>query len=207
MLCSFLKKLKIELLYNLDFPGGSDGTESACGRFSCGRPEFNPWVGKILWRREWHPTPVFLPGESHGQRSLVGYSPWGRKESDTTEQLSLLLVHIRPLLCLCWLNEWWFISSPYLSWNSALQPLACLFPVEGQIRSQTESLQGCQSHSPPSSCDRPGLWGRVWALGSDYLGSDLLLMSCVILISCWVPLCFHMCTKGMLLACLMGLLS
>ena len=43
---------------------------------------FHPWVGKILWRREWQPTPVFLPGEPHGQRSLVGYSPWGRKELD-----------------------------------------------------------------------------------------------------------------------------
>ena len=43
------------------------------------------------WRRKWQPTPVFLPGESHGQRSLVGYSPWGGKESDTTEQLTLLL--------------------------------------------------------------------------------------------------------------------
>ena len=40
------------------------------------------WVGKIPWRRVWQPTPVFLLGESHGQRSLVGYSPWGRKESD-----------------------------------------------------------------------------------------------------------------------------
>ena len=48
---------------------------------------FDPWVGKILWRRKWQPTPVFLPGKSHGQRSLVGYSPWGRKELDTTEQL------------------------------------------------------------------------------------------------------------------------
>ena len=46
------------------------------------------WVGKIPWRREWHPTPVFLPGESHGQRSLVGYSPWHHKEEDTTEQLT-----------------------------------------------------------------------------------------------------------------------
>ena len=42
---------------------------------------FNPWVGKIPWRREWQPTSVFLPGESHGQRRLVGYSPWGHKES------------------------------------------------------------------------------------------------------------------------------
>ena len=53
----------------------------------CGRPGFNPWVGKIPWRRKWQPTPVFLPGESHGRRSLVGYSPWGRKEADTTERL------------------------------------------------------------------------------------------------------------------------
>ena len=47
----------------------------------------DPWVGKIPWRRAWQPTPVFLPGEFHGQRSLVGYSPWGRTELDTTEQL------------------------------------------------------------------------------------------------------------------------
>ena len=44
-------------------------------------------VGKISWRRKWQPTPVFLPGKSHGQRSLAGYNPWGHKESDTTEQL------------------------------------------------------------------------------------------------------------------------
>ena len=46
-------------------------------------------VGKIPWRRKWQPTPKFLPGECHGQRSLVGYSPWGHKESDTTEWLTL----------------------------------------------------------------------------------------------------------------------
>ena len=50
--------------------------------------QFDPRVGKIPWRRAWQPTPVFLPGESHGQRSLVGYSPCGYKESDTTEYLS-----------------------------------------------------------------------------------------------------------------------
>ena len=55
----------------------------------------HPTLGKISWRREWLPTPVFLPGEFQGQRSLVGYSPWGCKESDTTEwlTLSLLLFH------------------------------------------------------------------------------------------------------------------
>ena len=45
-----------------------------------------PGLGRFPWRKEWPPTPVFLPGEFHGQRSLEGYSPWGRKESDTTEK-------------------------------------------------------------------------------------------------------------------------
>ena len=63
------------------FPSGSDGKDSA---FQCWRPGFDPWVGNIPRRRKWHPTPVFLPGETHGQRSLVGYSPWGCRESDTT---------------------------------------------------------------------------------------------------------------------------
>ena len=49
------------------------------------RVEFNPWVGKIPWRRTQQLTPGFLPGESHGQRSLADYSPWGHKESDMTE--------------------------------------------------------------------------------------------------------------------------
>ena len=60
----------------------------------CGRPGFSPWVGKIPWIREWLPTPVFWPGESHGQRNLVGYSPRGYKELDRTEQLSLSTIQI-----------------------------------------------------------------------------------------------------------------
>ena len=53
----------------------------------CGRLGFDPWVANFPWRRKWQPTPVLLPGKSHGRRSLVGYSPWGRKDSDTTERL------------------------------------------------------------------------------------------------------------------------
>ena len=49
---------------------------------------FDPWVKKILWRRAWQPTLLFLPGKFHGQRSLAGYSPWSPKELDTNEQLS-----------------------------------------------------------------------------------------------------------------------
>ena len=57
------------------------GNESAC---QCRRQGLDPWVGKIPWRRKCQPTPVFLPGESHGQRSLAGFSPWGHKELDMT---------------------------------------------------------------------------------------------------------------------------
>ena len=53
--------------------------------YNAGGPRFNPWVGKIPWRRKSQPTPVLLPGKSHGRRSLVGYSSCGRKESDMTE--------------------------------------------------------------------------------------------------------------------------
>ena len=52
--------------------------------FRTERCSFDLWVGKILWRRKWQPTPVFLPGKSHGQRGLVGYSPWGHKVTGTT---------------------------------------------------------------------------------------------------------------------------
>ena len=54
------------------------------------RRRFEPWVRKIPRKRKWQPTPVFLSGKSHGQRSLVGYSPWGHKELDTTERLTCM---------------------------------------------------------------------------------------------------------------------
>ena len=55
---------------------------------------FDPWVGKFLWRKEWQSTPVFLPGEFQGQRSLEGYSPWGHKESGMTERLTQATVKL-----------------------------------------------------------------------------------------------------------------
>ena len=74
-----------DLVYIHLFPGGASGKEPACQRTRSKRCGFDPWVGKIPWRRAWQPTAVFLPGETHGQRSLVGYSSWGCKESDITE--------------------------------------------------------------------------------------------------------------------------
>ena len=64
------------------------GKEYTCYCRRCKKHGFSPWVGKMPWRRAWQPTPVFLPGEAHGQRNLVGHSPWGPKEPDTTEGLS-----------------------------------------------------------------------------------------------------------------------
>ena len=61
------------------FLGGSDDNESTCNAGDLGSI---PRLERFPWRREWLPTPIFLPGEFHGQRSLVGYSPWGHKESD-----------------------------------------------------------------------------------------------------------------------------
>ena len=61
-------------------PGGTGGKEPVCQCRRCKRHKFDPWVRKILWRREWQPTPIFWPGESHGQRSLVGYSPQGQTQ-------------------------------------------------------------------------------------------------------------------------------
>ena len=66
--------------------------ESAC---QCRRHGYDPWIRKIPWRRKWQSTPVFLPGTSHGQRSLAGYNPWGHKESLMTERLTLLVLDLR----------------------------------------------------------------------------------------------------------------
>ena len=71
----------------MGFPGGS-GKESSC---QCRRPGFDPCVGKIPWRSKWQPTPVFLPGKSHGQRRLAGCGPWCCKR-DTTQRLNKFMI-------------------------------------------------------------------------------------------------------------------
>ena len=66
----------------LAFPSGSDGKETACNAGDLGSI---PVLGRSPWRTAWQPTPLFLPGESHGLRSLAGHSPWRQKVSDMTE--------------------------------------------------------------------------------------------------------------------------
>ena len=79
-------------LLRLKTVGGSEGKASAC---SVGDPGSIPGLGRSPWRRKWKPTSVLLPRKFHGPRSLVGYSPWGRKESDTTERLHFTKTIVR----------------------------------------------------------------------------------------------------------------
>ena len=81
-----VREKNINIYKNLDrgFPGGSDGKVSACNAGDLGSI---PGLGKVPRERNGNPFPVLLPGKFHGWRSLVGYSPWGCKELDTTEQL------------------------------------------------------------------------------------------------------------------------
>ena len=74
----------------MGLPWWLSGQESACNTQGC---RFHPWVEKIPWRRAWQPTPAFWPGESHGRRSLAGYSPWGHKELDTPETTQHACIH------------------------------------------------------------------------------------------------------------------
>ena len=84
----------------IGFPGSSASKESAYDAGNAGDAGSIPGLGRFPWRREWQPTPLFLPGEHHGQRSLVGYSPWGHKELDITERLTHFKV---PILILVFL--------------------------------------------------------------------------------------------------------
>ena len=93
-------------------------------RLQCGRCRFNTWVGKIPWRREWLPTLVLLPGKSHGQRSLVGYGPWGHKVSDMTEQLTF------------------YLSNYYPSVLSFPPPSTCFLLLEREIKEQWFKYNG-----------------------------------------------------------------
>ena len=81
--------------------------ESICQYRRCRRCGFNPWVEKIPWRRKWQSIPVFLPGQSHGQRSFKVYCQWGRKELDTSEQLRGSISSVQLLSCVQLLATPW----------------------------------------------------------------------------------------------------
>ena len=91
----FHMKYLIITLNMWSFPCDTVGKEFTCQCRNHKRPEFDPCIGKIPWNRKWQPTSVILPGEFHEQRSQAGYSPWGGKELDMTEQ-----AHMCNLLCI-----------------------------------------------------------------------------------------------------------
>ena len=68
---------RLQLIRDRGFPGGSVVKNLPANAGYAKRLGFDPWIGKIPWRRKWQPTPIFLPRKSHRQRSLVSYSPWG----------------------------------------------------------------------------------------------------------------------------------
>ena len=114
------------------FPG-----DSVAKNLQSRRSRFDPWIRKIPWRWEWQPNPVFLPGKSHGQRSLEGYSPWSHKESDTTEHTHththLLNVSVKFVTALLlfdvlafWPHGMWDLSSPT---RNQLSP----FALKGEV--------------------------------------------------------------------------
>ena len=114
----------------LELPWWLSGKESSC---HCRRCRFNPWAGKIPWRRKWQSTPVFLPGKSHGQRSLVGYSPWGCKRVRHD-----LAPKLQPYAC-C-VSDTFFIS---FNTHCIPQPIKCYY------REETEAQRG-YGHCPRS---------------------------------------------------------
>ena len=119
-LCSFAQ-------YHPGFPGGTSGKEPACQCRRLKRPSFNPWVRKTPWRRKWQPTPVFLSGESHGQRSLVGYSPWHSKESDTTEKLSIHILVLALNVPYSHPKETWMVDQPIQRFESRQSNVQMVF--------------------------------------------------------------------------------
>ena len=143
-----------------DFPGGSDSKASAYSARDLGSISGS----EIPWRRKWQPTPVFLPGKSHGQRSLVDYSPWGHKESDTTEWLHFLfpfwlyiyihitciIIYIILIFLLHFPFPFWlyiYIMHNYIyNFNFWLHHAACgiLFPWPG-IESRPLEVESMQS--------------------------------------------------------------
>ena len=138
------------------FPDGANGKELSYQCRRCKRCEFDLWVRKIPWRRAWQPTPVFLPGESHKQRSLVGYRPWGPKESGTTEPLKRPSTHARivPFLLTGKIKRKSREAKPHiLSFSSQFQQLgrlctlssACLWRLEGRVK-ETEQKTEAHQH-------------------------------------------------------------
>ena len=126
--------------------GGTTSKASTYQCKRCKRHRFSPWAGKIPWRRAQQPTPVFFPRESHGQRSLVGCSPRGRKESDTPERRTLHCSHF---------SSFWR-SLEFLPLPQTLVHLRSCILVVLRHHVRVMSLQSCPTLCNPMPCGPPG---------------------------------------------------
>ena len=140
-----------------------------------------PWVRKIPWRREWQPTPIFLPGESHGQRSLAGYSPWGHRELDTTERLTLSLSFFtlqEALACptsgslhhLIWAYFQHLGKGRQNKQSQAKEASQAAIPAPGDSDLLSLHWWGGNSHQTSGPCDGEGLRWKLPALESPFCG-------------------------------------
>ena len=160
------------------------------------------------WRRQWHPTPVLLPGKSHGQRSLVGYNSWGREESDMTERLhfhfSLSCIgegNGNPLQCSCLENprdrgSWWAAVYGVAQGWTRLKRLSS----SSSSRASTAPFMVCSirfdhsyEKSPGEAARYPSLYPQSWQFGFVVLSSKgrvwiLVSSACSAFISCFGPI-------------------
>ena len=148
----------------------------------CMRPGFDAWVGKIPWRSGWQPIPVFLPGESHGLRSLTGYSPWGHKESDMTEQLTLSLHFLSLSLpialyfslrkCIYQVDLWWLIGiSLFPPDSECFESSNGYIPVSHALKNGHRTLVGAEQLFCPRT-EGATLWTTRPPLGQRLVTSE-----------------------------------
>ena len=113
------------------------GKEPTC---QCRRHRFDPWVRKIPWRRKWQPTPVFLPGQFRGQRSLTGYSPWGHRQTDTTEHTCMLTAWSIPTLLSLGKEETQCASTPLCPRQVCISATVLQFQWDSQPKCRSWSF-------------------------------------------------------------------
>ena len=154
------------MLIIMGLPWWLRGTESACWHRRRG---FDPWVGKSPWRRKWQSTPVFLPEESRGRRSLVGYHLRGCRESDTTERLHL---HLQEF---CTLLKW-----GCLNFSAGFSEKSCVFWIQLWLSARPLGNTSLRWRASAAGWQRWGLVGllRACAPASPHCFSGMMRSSC-----------------------------
>ena len=144
----------------MGFPDGSDSKESACNAGDLG---LIPGSGRSPGE-QWQPTPVFLPGESHEQRSLVGYSPWGHKESDMTQWLTLSLSSLeagQDITSKIKDKYWYFSNTYHKIWTTVIGRPLCVLEASHSTPSSTNIREGNRNPLQCSCLKNPrdgGAW-------------------------------------------------